>query len=320
MTGGELAVACLLDAAIGDPRWFPHPVRWMGSLVDWYDRRVYRHLLSPAKQRIAGLLLAVALPSGVYAVGILLIWSGNSIDSLWGSAVAVLMAWTTLAARDLIDHVLAVHGALQSVSLAEARTAVAKIVGRDTEEMGESDIVRATVETIAESTADGIMAPLFYLALGGAPLALAYKAISTLDSMIGHLDDRYRWFGWASARLDDVANFLPARITAFLLVLSVGIVSRSWAAMQRTWKILLRDGERHPSPNSGRPEAAMAGALGVQLGGINRYDGIPIERPCLGDPDQPLTRDHIGRALTLMIWTSLLGVLLGMGWLLMVKG
>jgi adenosylcobinamide-phosphate synthase len=313
-------VACLLDAAIGDPRWFPHPVRWMGSLVDWYDRRVYRHLLSPAKQRIAGLLLAVALPSGVYAVGILLIWSGNSIDSLWGSAVAVLMAWTTLAARDLIDHVLAVHGALQSVSLAEARTAVAKIVGRDTEEMGESDIVRATVETIAESTADGIMAPLFYLALGGAPLALAYKAISTLDSMIGHLDDRYRWFGWASARLDDVANFLPARITAFLLVLSVGIVSRSWAAMQRTWKILLRDGERHPSPNSGRPEAAMAGALGVQLGGINRYDGIPIERPCLGDPDQPLTRDHIGRALTLMIWTSLLGVLLGMGWLLMVKG
>ena len=312
-------MACFLDAAVGDPRWFPHPVRWMGSLVDWYDRRVYQLLLSPAKQRIAGLLLAIALPSGAYAVGVLLIWLGDSIDSLWGSAVAVLMAWTTLAARDLIEHVLAVQRALQSAYLGEARTAVARIVGRDTEEMGESDIVRATVETIAESTADGIVAPLFYLALGGAPLALAYKAVSTLDSMIGHLDDRYRWFGWASARLDDVANFLPARITAFLLVLSVGIVSRSWAAMQRTWKILLRDGGRHPSPNSGRPEAAMAGALGVQLGGINRYDGLPIERPCLGDPDQPLTRDHIGRALTLMIWTSLLGVLLGMGWLLMVK-
>jgi adenosylcobinamide-phosphate synthase len=320
MTGGELAVACLLDAAVGDPRWFPHPVRWMGSFVDWYDRRVYQLLLSPAKQRIAGLLLAVALPFGAYAVGVLLIWLGNSIDSLWGSAIAVLMAWTTLAARDLIDHVLAVQRALQSASLAEARTAVAKIVGRDTEEMDESEIVRATVETIAESTADGIMAPLFYLALGGAPLALAYKAVSTLDSMIGHLDDRYRWFGWASARLDDVANFLPARITAFLLVLSVGIVSQSWAAMQRTWKILLRDGERHPSPNSGRPEAAMAGALRVQLGGINRYDGFPVERPCLGDPDQPLTRDHIGSALTLMVWTSLLGVLLGMGWLFTVKG
>jgi adenosylcobinamide-phosphate synthase len=186
--------------------------------------------------------------------------------------------------------------------------------------MSESDIVRATVETIAESTADGIMAPLFYLVLGGAPLALAYKAVSTLDSMIGHLDDRYRWFGWASARLDDVANFLPARITAFLLVLSVGIVSQSWAAMRRTWNILLRDGKRHPSPNSGRPEAAMAGALGVQLGGVNRYDGFPVERPCLGDSGQPLTRDHIGRALTLMIWTSLLGVLLGMGWLVMVRG
>ena len=138
--------------------------------------------------------------------------------------------------------------------------------------------------------------------------------------MIGHLDDRYRWFGWASARLDDVANFLPARITALLLVLSTGIVSRSWPAMQRAWQILLRDGQQHPSPNSGHPEAAMAGALGVQLGGVNRYDGMPVARPCLGDPVQPLTRVHIGRALTLMIWTSLTGLLLGIGWLLMVKG
>ena len=125
--------------------------------------------------------------------------------------------------------------------------------------------------------------------------------------MIGHMDDRYRWFGWASARLDDVANFLPARITALLLVLSVGIVSRSWPTTQRALRILLRDGRQHPSPNSGRPEAAMAGALGVQLGGLNRYDGLPIERPCLGDPDQPLTRTHIGMALTLMLWASLSG-------------
>ena len=320
MTGGELAAACIVDAALGDPRWFPHPVRWMGIIVNWCDRLVHRLLLSPSKQRMAGVLLAAALPTGAYAAGALLIWLGDLIDPLLGSVVTVLLAWTTLAARDLIDHVLAVQRALQSASLAEARTAVAKIVGRDTEEMDESDIVRATVETIAESTADGIIAPLFYLILGGAPLALAYKAVSTLDSMIGHLDDRYRWFGWASARLDDVANFIPARITALLLVLSVGIVSRSWAAMRRTRKILHRDGGRHPSPNSGRPEAAMAGALGVQLGGINRYDGFAIERPCLGDPDQPLTRAHIGMALTLMLWTSLTGVLLGMGWLLLVKG
>lgn len=320
MTGGELAVACLLDAAVGDPRWLPHPVRWMGSIVSWYDRQVHQLLLSPTKQRMAGVLLAVALPAGSYAAGALLIEFGNSIDPLWGSAITVLLAWTTLAARDLIDHVVSVQRALRSVSLVEARSAVGKIVGRDTEGMTESDIARATVETIAESTADGIIAPLFYLILGGAPLALAYKAVSTLDSMIGHLDDRYRWFGWASARLDDVANFLPARITALLLVLSVGIVSRSWPTMQRAWQILLRDGGLHPSPNSGHPEAAMAGALGVRLGGINRYDGISIERPCLGDPDQLLTRAHIGRALTLMLWTSLTGVLLGIGWLLMVKG
>jgi adenosylcobinamide-phosphate synthase len=265
---------------------------------------------------MAGVLLAVVLPVGAYAAGTMLVWFGSSVDPLWGSAATVLLAWTTLAARDLIDHVVSVQRALQSVSLMEARAAVAKIVGRDTEEMDESDIVRATVETIAESTADGIMAPLFYLVLGGAPLALAYKAISTLDSMIGHLDDRYRWFGWASARLDDAANFIPARITALLLVLSAGIVSRSWPATRQAWRILLRDGSHHPSPNSGRPEAAMAGALGVQLGGINHYDGFPIERPCLGDPHQPLTRAHIGMALTLMLWTTLTGVLLGVGCLL----
>jgi adenosylcobinamide-phosphate synthase len=316
MTGGELAMACLLDAMIGDPRWFPHPVRWMGIIIDWCDRWIHRLLLSPTKQRMAGILLAVALPAGTYMVGALLIWAGNSIDPSWGSAITVLLAWTTLAARDLIDHVLSVQRALQSASLTEARSAVAKIVGRDTEEMAESDIVRATVETIAESTADGIMAPLFYLAIGGAPLALAYKAVSTLDSMIGHLDDRCRWFGWASARLDDVANFLPARITALLLVVSAGIASRSWTAMQRAWQILLRDGRCHPSPNSGHPEAAIAGALGVQLGGINRYEGVAIERPCLGDPNHSLTRAHIGMALRLMLWTSLTGVLLGMGWLL----
>ena len=157
-------MACLLDAAIGDPRWFPHPVRWMGFLVNWCDRQVHQLLLSPAKQRMAGVLLALALPAGAYAVGTLLIWFGNSIDFLWGSVVTVVLAWTTLAARDLIDHVVSVQRALQSASLTEARSAVAKIVGRDTEEMDESDIVRATVETIAESTADGIIAPLFYLA------------------------------------------------------------------------------------------------------------------------------------------------------------
>jgi adenosylcobinamide-phosphate synthase len=320
MTGGELAAACIVDAVVGDPRWFPHPVRWLGSVVEWCDRHVDRLVFSPPKQRMAGVLLAAALPTGAYAAGAVLIWLGGSIDPLVGTVVTVLLAWTTLAARDLMDHVLSVQRALQSHSLPEARSAVAQIVGRDTEEMAEADIVRATVETIAESTADGIVAPLFYLVIGGAPLALAYKAINTLDSMIGHMDDRYRWFGWASARLDDVANFLPARITALLLVLSAGILSRSWPVMQRAWQILLRDGGQHPSPNSGRPEAAMAGALGVQLGGVNRYDGLSLERPCLGDPVQPLTQAHIGRALALMLWTSLFGTVLGIGSLLMVKG
>lgn len=319
MTGGELAIACAVDAVAGDPRWFPHPVRGMGVVISWCDQFVYRQLLSPGQQRIAGVLLAVALPAGAYGAGALLIWFAGSIGPLWGNAASVVLAWTTLAARDLIDHVLVVQAALQSASLPDARAAVAKIVGRDTEEMEEPDIVRATVETIAESTADGVMAPLFYLVIGGAPLALAYKAINTLDSMIGHMDARYRWFGWASARLDDAANFIPARLTACLLVVASGVVFRSSPVVIRAWRVLLRDGGKHASPNSGRPEAAMAGALGVQLGGMNFYDGLPVTRSCLGDAVQPLAGEHIGFALRLMVWASLLGLALGMGFV-MVQG
>lgn len=298
-------MACLLDTAVGDPRWLPHPVRFMGSVIAWCDDRIRPLLHRPAGQQAAGVLLAFGLPALVYAIGWGAIELAGRLHWVLGRVVEVVLAFTTLAARDLIDHARSVLRALEAKSLEGAREAVSKIVGRDVSKLSEQEVVRATVETIAESTSDGIIAPLFYMVIGGAPLALAYKAVNTLDSMVGHRDERHRYFGWASARLDDVANWVPARLAALLFVLAGWLLSRRVSTARRAWSVLLRDGRKHPSPNSGRPEAAMAGALGVQLGGTNFYGGVPEERALLGDPGPVLVASHIRSALRLMVTASL---------------
>jgi adenosylcobinamide-phosphate synthase len=302
VTVGTLLLACTLDAVIGDPRWLPHPVRLMGRMIAWYEQGVRRVTAHRTGELVAGIVLAVGLPAVSYSFAWLSVeWSGR-VHEVAGKGMEVLLAFTTLASRDLADHVVTVWRALKAGSLDEARLAVARIVGRDTAQLSEGEIVRATVETVAESTSDGIVAPLFFLILGGAPLALAYKAINTLDSMIGHLDDRYRYFGWASARLDDVANWIPARVTALVIIVSAGVVFRTGESMKRAWYVLRRDGKKHASPNSGHPEAAMAGALGVQLGGITSYEGIPVARPVLGESVRSLNPPCIDEALRVM-WT-----------------
>ncbi len=317
MTAGTLLLACTLDAVLGDPRWLPHPVRLMGRTIAWYEQGVRRVAADRTGELVAGIVLAVGLPAVSYSLAWLAIeWSGR-VHEMAGKGMEVLLAFTTLASRDLADHVVAVGRALKTGSLDDARLAVARIVGRDTAQLSEGEIVRATVETIAESTSDGVVAPLFFLVLGGAPLALAYKAISTLDSMVGHLDERYRYFGWASARLDDAANWIPARVTALLIVVSAGVVFRKGENMKRAWYILWRDGKKHPSPNGGRPEAAMAGVLGVQLGGINFYEGIPAKRPVLGESIRSLSPNRIGEALRVMWTVFALTALLAAGLLLL---
>lgn len=297
MSAEELIMACVLDAAIGDPRWFPHPVRLMGTVIVWYESRIRMVIHTPAGLRTAGIVLAIGLPALTYAMGWLAIELAGWADEVVKTTVTILIAWTTLAVRDLFDHAWSVVHALETGSLDRARATVSQIVGRDTDGLSEAEIVRASVETIAESAADGVVAPLFYLAIGGPPLALAYKAINTLDSMIGHRDVHYRYFGWASARLDDVANWVPARLTAILLILAAALRTHT---MRPAWRMFCRDGSKHPSPNSGRPEAAMAGALGVQLGGTNVYGGIATERPRLGDALTPLVPGHVTAALYLM--------------------
>jgi adenosylcobinamide-phosphate synthase len=313
MTGGELILASALDAIGGDPRWLPHPVRVMGRCIAWFDRRIRRICRSGASLRLAGICLAGGLPILTFMMGALLVEEAERLAGWLGSVLSIGMASMTLAARDLWDHVRAVDGLLETGDLPAAREAVSMIVGRDTAELSESEVARATVETVAESAADGVIAPLFYLTVGGAPLALAYKAVNTLDSMVGHRNEQYRDFGWASARLDDLANWIPARIAAVLLILGAVLTTRQLGRSRNGWRVLRRDGGKHPSPNSGRPEAAMAGILGVRLGGTNFYDGIAQDRPILGQEGRDVGPDDIALAVKVMVAACALGVFLATG-------
>jgi adenosylcobinamide-phosphate synthase len=261
---------------------------------------------------MVGMAMALVLPTIAYAAGWGIIRVAGSIHIGFGIVTELFLAATTLAARDLADHIIDVERALAS-SLEAARTTVSRIVGRDTDRLSEEEIIRATVETTAESTSDGIIAPLLYLVLGGAPLALAYKAINTLDSMIGHRTPRHLHLGWASARLDDLANWLPARFTAWSLVIAGGIQTRSLASIKRAAAILNRDGHQHPSPNAGWPEAAIAGVLQVQIGGTNLYEGITDARPPLGDPIRPLRREDLACARRLMWIAYGIGMIVAVG-------
>ncbi len=298
LAGYKFLAVCTLDAMVGDPRWLPHPVRMMGVLIREYERQTLERFSSPLAKTVAGLGLAVGLPLGCFLLTQWLIGWAEQMHELAGGMMWVVLGFTTIAGRDLWDHAWQVYRALRNGCVVSARGAVGRLVGRDTETLSEAEIVRATVESVSENTSDGIVAPLIYLALGGPALAIAYKAINTLDSMVGYRTDRYQEFGWASARADDVVNWIPARVTA--LAISVAAAVRLGTGMD-SWRMCWRDARYHPSPNSGWPEAAMAGALGVQLGGCNWYDGVAEPRATLGDPRTPLDPSHIPVALQVMV-------------------
>lgn len=270
----ELAMGAGLDLLIGDPAWLPHPVQGIGFLV----RKLERVLRRISAGRIAGTCLVAT----VLAVTVLFVrWT-----LVWGAVpVAVYWIFSCLAVRSLDQHAARVIEALRSRDLERARTFVGRIVGRQTTEMSETEVVRAVFETVAENLCDGVVAPLCFLAVFGIPGMVAYKAINTMDSMIGYKNERYLHFGWAAARLDDIANYLPARITAGLIVIAAALLRLRWRS---ALAVVLRDAHLQPSPNSGYPEAALAGALGVQLGGLNHYFGRAVRKPFLGDPTTEL--------------------------------
>jgi adenosylcobinamide-phosphate synthase len=305
-----LIAAVILDLLIGDPRWFPHPVVYMGKLIAVLEKVLRRLVKNEMTGGIFLLLLTVSIAVGL---AFALLKGAYAVSPYLGFTVAVVLSWSCLAARSLHRESRLVADALGRGELAEARRYLSNIVGRDTAELEEAEIWRATVETVAENSSDGVIAPLFYLMLGGPALAIAYKAVNTLDSMVGYRNERYLEFGRASARFDDLANFIPARLTGLLMVAAAPLISLS---AKNSWLIMRRDGRNHSSPNSGIPEAAVAGALGVRLGGTNLYGGRPVAKPTIGDPAQELSQASWRGAVRLMYGAEALLVL---GWLVISK-
>ncbi len=321
MTGSVLAIAALLDFWIGDPWNWLHPVQVMGWVIGRYSQVALKTLKSPLLQRVAGVGLGLLLISGSGIAGWLLIVLGMNIHSWFGGAIASILLASCLAARSLRRAATEVIEPLEKDDLQEARSRLSLYVGRDTDQLSREEILRAVFETVTENAVDGIMAPLFYALVGAVlgqmitggslpglswsvALALAFKASSTLDSMVGYRTVPYTDLGWFSARTDDVLTWLPCRLT----VLTIGVLSRR---PRQVWSICRRDAPQDPSPNAGWSECVYAAALRVQVGGTNVYRGQVKSKPILGDADEPLAIAKVYAALRLTRWTVLIWLTLG---------
>jgi adenosylcobinamide-phosphate synthase len=302
-TAALIICAFVLDLAIGDPPWLPHPVVLMGKVIAHGEPVV--HTGRARRDFLAGMALSLF----VIALSVVAAWSLVALFRLlpfWlGFIFIAALASTTLATRGLLDAVKRIEAPLIAGNIITGRNNLSHIVGRETSNLNQDKVLRATLESLAESTCDGIVAPLFYLFLGGVPLAMAYKAISTLDSMIGYRNERYFYFGKFAARLDDVINFIPARLTAFFMIIAASAARLHPA---RALHIVWRDHAKHLSPNSGYPEAALAGAFGVRLGGPSIYFGEEIYKPHLGDDLTAARVEMLKEGRVLCLLTAILSL------------
>ena len=305
-----LAVAAgfLLDLIFGDPHWLPHPVRLIGLGISGGER-VLRKIFpkTPRGELAAGAILTTIIPVLSFAVPFLLLWLAGMVGWWLRFILAAVFCYQALAAKCLRVESMRVYHALKKEGLEAGRKAVSWIVGRDTANLSEEQVTKAAVETIAENTSDGEIAPLFYLLLGGAPLGFFYKAVNTMDSMIGYKNDKYLYFGRVAARMDDVLNFIPAILSAWLMTAASFLLGMDG---KNAWKIYRRDRKNHASPNSARTESVCAGALRVQLAGDAFYFGKLVKKPTIGDPLRPVVLDDIPAANRLMYLTSILGLVL----------
>ena len=301
--------AVALDWLLGDPPWLPHPVRWMGRTIAALEPPL-RRLFPPNKwgERGAGVLLVLLMLLLFGGGSALLLFVLEKISPWLAWGVSVWFSYQLLSARDLQVESMAVYRPLKAGDLPLARTMVGRIVGRDTAALDEGGVTRAAVETVAENTGDGVIAPLLWLFLGGLPLGMAFKAASTLDSMVAYRTPKYQYFGTAAAKLDDVLNFVPARLTGLLMCLGAALLPG--CSGRNAWKIFWRDRRKHASPNSAHGEAACAGALGVRLAGDAVYFGKRVSKPTLGDPLRPAEPEDIARACRLMYAAEILFLLL----------
>ncbi|HWQ40850.1 MAG TPA: adenosylcobinamide-phosphate synthase CbiB [Desulfosporosinus sp.] len=301
-------IGFLLDQIIGDPRSWPHPVVGIGKVIDFLERHLNKG--SPEARRRNGVLLTILVIGGSYLLTWAVVLGANALHPLVGMGVSAYFIFTTLAGKSLLDAGQSVMEPLKNGDLSGARQRLAWLVSRDTGHLSEGEVVRGTVETLAENFVDGILSPLFYAALGGAPLAMAFKAASTLDSMVGYRNEQYEDFGWFSARTDDWANYVPARLSIPILLLAGWFWRMPIRHAYRIWK---RDAAGHPSPNGGNPESVVAGLLGVRLGGINSYHGKPHHRAEMGEALHPANASDIFQCRRLVktaTWLSILPALM----------
>ena len=296
----------ILDLIIGDPYSFPHPVRFIGKLINFVEKQIRKTTKSDKGLKIAGFILwfivvGVTLSSTFIAIQLF------KFNKIVYFLVNSILIYTTLATKCLKDESVKIYKVLKTGDIEKSRIQLSYIVGRDTTNLSEKEIVRATVETVAENTVDGIIAPLFYGFIGGAPLAMAYKAINTLDSTVGYKNEKYYYLGYASAKIDDIANYIPARIGVILLSLGSLFVGFNF---KDALKIGIRDRKNHKSPNCAFPEGAVAGALGIQLGGTNIYFGKAVYKPTIGDKKREIEIEDIVRTNKIMYSSSIISIII----------
>ena len=311
----------VLDLLLGDPEKLApmHPIVWMGRCISVLEPRLRARFPQTDRGSFrAGLVMAILMAGGSLLLCLLILRLLQAACPPLAFPVEVLWCWQALAVKDLRVEAMRVYDALRQGDLGAARFAVSRIVGRETAKLDADGVTRAAVETVAENFSDGVIGPLFYMLIGGAPLAMCYKAISTMDSMVGYKNERYLFFGRAAAKMDDAVNFLPARLSALLLIAVAGLCRQDAAGAARIWR---RDRKAHASPNSAQCEAAMAGALGLRLSGPAFYFGKPVEKPWIGDARRTIEAEDIRRACRMETVGSVLGlVLLGLVRLLIVTG
>lgn len=306
--GLQVFIAYIVDLLVGDPLWLPHPVVLIGKCItklELYARQLFK---SPAALKMAGVFIVVLIVGGSYSVTMLLLNLLARFNPVLAYFVGIWLISTTIAVRGLAQAGRDIRILLAQGKIVKARTKVGMVVGRDSERMESKDIARATVETVAENTVDAVVAPLFYAFIAGPPGAMAYRAVNTLDSMLGYKDDRFFHLGWAAAKFDDIVNYIPARLTGFFMLLAAWLTGRD---IMGGLIAIIKDSARHPSPNAGIPESVVAGALHIRLGGLNYYHGKPSFRAYMGSGCPDILPGHIRATVDLMLLTSFFAALSG---------
>lgn len=308
MTLGAIVAGFILDLIFGDPHWLPHPICLIGNLIGFLEKNL-RRLLAPGKTALllGGALMVVIVLSLSYVVPYAVLMLAEQVNPWLRFALETVMFYQIFATKCLRDESMKVYTALHNNDLEDARVKLSWIVGRDTKELTAEEVTKGAVETVAENTADGIIAPMFYMFIGGAPLAFLYKGINTMDSMVGYKNDKFLYFGRCAAKLDDVANFIPARITGILMILASYFLNMNAAG---AWKIFWRDRYNHLSPNSAMTESVTAGALNIQLGGDHYYFGKLVHKDTIGDNIRPVVAEDIVAVNNLLYMTAVISLLL----------